>query len=150
MQSDLTLSRPLVRGILFAAIGTGAIVIGAGYGVGGATAMGPGYFPVLSGSLLAVLGAADIVRGLRPKAEPFPHPHFWPVACLAAGVIGFGLLIDNGGLLLAVAVLLGFAFLAGRRVNPLEAVLSFTVLIALSGALFVWGLGSTFRDLLPH
>jgi hypothetical protein len=96
------------------------------------------------------MGAADIVRGLRPGAEPFPRPHLWPVACLAAGVIGFGLLIDNGGLLLAVAVLAGFAFLAARRVNPLEAVLLFTVLIALSGALFVFGLGSPFRDLLPH
>lgn len=148
MLSDVT--RPLLRGALFAAFGLGAVVIGSGYGIGGATAMGPGYFPVLSGSLLAVMGAADIVRGLRPGAEPFSGLHLWPVACLAAGVIGFGLLIDNGGLLLAVAVLVGFAFLASRRVNLLEAVLLFTVLIALSGALFVFGLGSPFRDLLPH
>jgi Tripartite tricarboxylate transporter TctB family len=144
------ISRPLLRGALFAAIGLAAIVIGAGYGIGGATAMGPGYFPVMSGTLLAIMGAADIVRGLRPAAEPFPRPHLWPVACLAAGVIGFGVLIDNGGLLLAVAVLAGFAFLAARRINPLEAVLLFTVLIALSGALFVFGLGRPFRDLLPH
>jgi hypothetical protein len=148
--ADITLSRPLLRGTLFAAIGLGAIVIGSGYGIGTAIAMGPGYFPVLSGGLLAMMGAADIVRGLRPSAEPFSGLHLWPVACLACGVIGFGLLIDRGGLFLSVAVLTGFAFLAGRRIVPLEAMLLFTVLITLSGALFVYGLGSPFRDLLPH
>jgi hypothetical protein len=150
MPSDLPLSRPLLRGTLFAALGLTAIVIASGYGIGTATTMGPGYFPVLSGSLLAIMGAADIVRGLRPTAEPFSGPHLWPLACLAGGVIGFGLLIDRGGLLLAVAVLTGFAFLASRRIVPLEAVWLFAVLIALSGALFVYGLGSPFRALLPH
>jgi hypothetical protein len=144
------INRPLLRGALFACIGLGAVIIGAGYGIGGSTAMGPGYFPVLSGALLAVMGLADIVRGLRANAEPFPRPHLWPVACLACGVIGFGLLIEHGGLLLAVAILVAFAFLASRRVNPLEAVLLFAILVALSGALFVYGLGSPFRDLLPH
>jgi hypothetical protein len=74
----------------------------------------------------------------------------WPVACLACGVVGFALLIDEQGLLLAVAALVGFAFLASRRFRLIEAILIFVVLAALSGSLFVFGLGSPASYLLPH
>jgi hypothetical protein len=72
------------------------------------------------------------------------------MACLAAGVVGFGLLIDEQGLLLALAVLVLAAFAAARKIRVLEAVLIFAVLAGLSGALFVFGLGSPVSYLLPH
>jgi hypothetical protein len=150
MQHNFSCSAPLLRGALFLVIGLGAVVLGAGYGIGAATAMGPGYFPVLAGGLLAAMGLADVARGLRASAERFPGLHLWPLACLAGGVVGFGLLLQRGGLLLSVAVLVGCAFLAAKRVRPLEALALFAVLAVLSGALFVYGLGSTPRDLLPR
>jgi hypothetical protein len=150
MQGNFPFPTPLLRGGLFAAIGLGAVVLGASYGIGAATAMGPGYFPVLAGGLLAAMGLADVVRGLRSRTERFPGLRLWPLACLAGGVVGFGLLIQRGGLLLSVAVLVGCAFLAAKRIRPLEALLLFAVLAVLSGALFVYGLGSTPRDLLPR
>jgi hypothetical protein len=150
MQGDFPVHTPLLRGALFAATGLGAVFLGAGYGIGAATAMGPGYFPVLAGGLLAAMGAVDVVRGLRASAESFPGLHLWPLVCLAGGVVGFGLLIQRGGLLLSVAVLVGCAFLAAKRIRPLEALLLFAVLAVLSGTLFVYGLGSTPRELLPH
>ncbi len=150
MRGSLHFPTPLLRGSLFAAIGLGAVVMGAGYGIGAATAMGPGYFPVLAGGALAVMGLADVVRGLRTQADRFPGLRLWPLAWLASGVVGFGLLIQRGGLLLSLGVLVGCALLAAKRIRPLEALLLFMVLALLASALFVYGLGSTLRDLLPR
>lgn len=151
MASSYGIQRGLVRGALFTLIGGGAAYMATDYGVGTATTMGAGYFPLLVGGLLALMGVAEIVRSVLADASPpMPTLHLWPVACLACGVVGFGLLIDGGGLLLAVAVLVGFAFLARKRFNPLEAALIFVVLAALSGSLFVLGLGSPLSYLLPH
>jgi hypothetical protein len=150
MASSGLMSQDVLRGALFTAIGAGAAWIGSGYGIGSTTAMGPGYFPVLIGALLAAMGLADVIRGVIAGGRRMPDVHVWPVACLACGVVGFALLIDEQGLLLAVAVLVGFAFLASRRFRVVEAILIFVVLAALSGSLFVFGLGSPASYLLPH
>ena len=92
MQGDFPVHTPLLRGALFAATGLGAVFLGAGYGIGAATAMGPGYFPVLAGGLLAAMGAVDVVRGLRASAESFPGLHLWPRMALMAGRIAAGII----------------------------------------------------------
>jgi hypothetical protein len=151
MDSSILLSRDALRGALFAAIGAGAVYRGIGYGVGNSNAMGAGYLPVLVGGLLILLGLSDVVRSAaRGGGVHMPAIQPWPVLCLACGVVGFGLLIDDGGLLPAIAVLVGFAFLARRRFKSLEALIIFALLAALSSALFVFGLGSPVSYLLPH
>ena len=145
----MIITRDLLRGMLFAAIGIAAILTGRGYGVGMPSAMGAGFFPVLTGVLLAGFGISDVVRALAfHKGIPLHGVRLWPVLCLSCGVVGFGLLIEDAGLLVAVAVLTGFAFLARKRFNPLEALAIYAVLILLSGSLYVFGLGSPISYLL--
>ena len=151
MDSNLLLSRPMMRGGLFAVIGIAAAGMGVGYGVGTPTEMGAGFFPVLIGALLAALGVAEMLRTLAAhEAEPLPRFVLRPAICLVCGVIGFGLLIDQQGLLLAVLVLVGFAFLARRGVKILEAIAIYVLLSLLTSALYIYGLGTPASYLLPH
>jgi hypothetical protein len=144
-------NRDCVRGLLFLAIGIAAAAKGIGYGTGTTTAMGPGYFPLIIGLLLAAFGLTGVIRGVTGSdLEPMPRLAFWPLACLACGVVGFGLLIERGGLLLAIFVLVSFAVLARRHAKPLEFCAIYIGLAVIAGALFVFGMGSPFADLLPH
>ena len=72
------------------------------------------------------------------------------MACLAIGVVGFGLLIDEQGLLPALLVLVACSIAAGKRVRPLEALAIFAVLACLASGLYIFGLGLPPSYLLPH
>jgi hypothetical protein len=98
-----------------------------GYSMGNAVRMGPAYFPTVLGGLLAVLGAAVLVRGFVSKIS---HPlavfpfRFWLVAGgLVLSVIAFytqpprdaGMVVEIAHALLAgVAILLLFAAFGER------------------------------------
>lgn len=144
-------TRDVLRGLVFATAGSGAIVLSHGYGIGSTTDMGPGYFPSLIGVLLVAFGLADVVRGLSsPAGGPIGRLAWRPLILLAAGVVGFSLLIDKYGLLLAVVVLVVCSLLARARLHPVEAVAITLVLCCIAGVLFVYGMGSPFSYLVPH
>lgn len=70
-----------LAGGLFAALGLVTAVASGSYRIGSAAAMGPGYFPLALGLLLAVLGGAIMLGALfgrtaKPSwnAEPYSHP----------------------------------------------------------------------------
>jgi len=50
-------TRDFWAGLMFALIGGSAMWIARGYPFGSARSMGPGYFPVVLGGLLVILGA---------------------------------------------------------------------------------------------
>ncbi len=146
----IRLGRESLSGVLFAAIGIGAALLGRTYGVGTTSHMGPGYFPVLLGATLAVLGCAILLRGLRGQdALPAFLPALRPMACLVAAIVGFGLVVEAGGLLLAVLWLVLCTCAAGPRFRAWEVVVSFLVLAGAACGIFVYGLGMSPGDLLP-
>lgn len=146
----IRLGREALSGALFAVIGVGAALLGRTYGIGTASHMGPGYFPVLLGATLAVLGCAILLRGLRAQdAPPAFLPALRPMACLVAAIVGFGLLVEKGGLLLAVLWLVLCCCAGGPRFRAWEVVVSFLVLTAVACGIFVYGLGLSPGDLLP-
>ena len=61
-------------GLMFLAAGMTGTGIAAGYRIGTARALGPGYFPVLIGLLLSVLGLVVVIRSLSTGEEgTFPQ-----------------------------------------------------------------------------
>ena len=58
-------------GLMFAGFGLAFMLTALGYRMGAAVRMGPGYFPVVLGGLLAVLGAAILLRSFF---SGFEHP----------------------------------------------------------------------------
>ena len=60
-------------GVMFFAFAVVAILAARGYSLGTAGKMGPGYFPLLLGGVLGVLGAILVGRSLVIDGEPLPR-----------------------------------------------------------------------------
>jgi hypothetical protein len=140
--TSLVRDKSFLTGVIFAAIGGAALWFDRAYPIGSATAMGPGYFPMLVGLLLVVLGLFKI-GGCWREAQRMvaTFPGLRALTLLIIGVVAFGVCIDRFGLLPSVLLLVLCAVFAGVRYRMWEVVAILVVLGAITGALFVFGMG---------
>ena len=127
-------------GLLFVALGVGAIVVGNNYPLGTAARMGPGYFPRILGILLIVLGAILAFRATRTVGAPVPRFHWRPVAIVLGSVVLFGAIVQSVGVALSTVILIVTASAASREFRPLESLIAGVLLAALAVGVFVIGL----------
>jgi len=128
-------------GVMFCGFAAVALLAARGYSLGSAGKMGPGYFPLLLGGVLAGLGAILIARSIVITGEPVARLHLLPLTIVAAAICLFGVMIEPLGLVLALAVLTVLSAVAGRRFRPLETAALTLALIVLSVGIFVYALG---------
>jgi hypothetical protein len=128
-------------GVMFCGFAAVAILAARGYSLGAAGKMGPGYFPLLLGGLLAALGGILIGRSLVLSGEPVPRFHVVPLAVIAAAICLFGVMIEPLGLVLSLAVLTLMSAFAGAQFRLLETVALAAALIVFSVGVFVYALG---------
>lgn len=126
-------------GLMFAIIG-GAFAWGAtSYSVGTGARMGPGYFPLLLGILLAILGAFTVFYSLVEHTEDGDKvgKFVWrPIVYVLGANVAFGILlaglpslgIPAMGLIVAIFALVIIASKAGDRFNLKEVLILATVL----------------------
>jgi putative tricarboxylic transport membrane protein len=127
-------------GALFIVIGVGTIVVASGYPVGTGARMGPGYFPRALGSLLMILGAFSVLRGLRKPGEPIPRWFARPFITLVSVVI-FGLIVDKLGMALSTVFLVVAASAASPEFRPREALISGVLLAIVCVLVFIYAIG---------
>jgi putative tricarboxylic transport membrane protein len=128
-------------GVMFCGFAVVAILAARGYSLGAAGKMGPGYFPLLLGGLLAALGGILIGRSLVLSGEPVPRFHLVPLAVIAVAICLFGVMIEPLGLVLSLAVLTLMSAIAGAQFRLLETVALAAALIVFSVGVFVYALG---------
>ena len=128
-------------GVMFGGFAALAILAARGYSLGAAGKMGPGYFPLLLGIVLAGLAAVLIGRSLVLPGAPVPRLDVLPLAIIAAAVCLFGAAIEPLGLVVSLAVLILLAAWAGPQFRLLETVALALALIAFSVGVFVYVLG---------
>jgi hypothetical protein len=110
--------------------------------------MGTGYVPRLLCWVLMGFGVIVLIQGLRESAahQP-PQDHglatLWPVAIVTASLIVFGLTIERLGLVLSILLLIAIGSFADRELRPWETLAAAAVLVVLSWAIFILGLGLT-------
>jgi hypothetical protein len=76
-------------GLMFAGFGLGFMLLSFNYPMGSAVRMGPAYFPVVLGGLLALLGAVIFLRAFFSKLEhPLKVFPFRPSFLIASAVVG--------------------------------------------------------------
>src|SRR5690606_38453515 len=139
---------------LYVAIGLGFAGMALTYPLGTVARIGPGYFPLGLGLLLAVIGATMIVSsrtaGRRTGREPAEAAGSLRVAALiSASVVAFGLLVRPGGLGLAVVALVVASSLAAPRFHPLRTLILAIALVVLAWAIFILALGLPLSMLPP-
>jgi Tripartite tricarboxylate transporter TctB family len=132
--------KDLLAGLLFIAVGIAAIALAAGYTLGTAARMGPGYFPRILGILLITLGAVLALRSLKLSGAPLPGWKWRPVIVVLGSVVVFGLIVTRVGLVLSTVLLIAMASAASHEFRPKEAAISGLLLAALVVGVFVVGL----------
>jgi hypothetical protein len=136
-------------GLMFSVVGA-AFAIGAwsNYTIGDAARMGPGYFPLLLGSFLAVLGAFIIFSALVVETESGDKigAIAWrPLGFIIGANVLFGILlagvprlgIPAFGLIVAIYGLTFVASMAGDDFRPKEVAILATLLAVISYFAFV-------------
>lgn len=142
-------------GLLFMAVG-GAFAVGStSYTVGNAARMGPGYFPLMLGVILSVMGAVIALRAFAkgpPGGDPIGAWAFRPLSLVLAANVAFGALlvgvptlgIPGFGLVVAIFALVFIASLAGGQFVLKEVLVLSVVLSAGSYLAFVYLLALQF------
>ena len=132
--------KDFIAGLMFVALGIGAIFLAANYTLGTAARMGPGYFPRILGILLITLGGILTLRSLRLQGAPLPGWKWRPVIIVLGSVIVFGLIVNHAGLALSTILLVVMASAASHEFRPKEALISGILLAILAVGVFVIGL----------
>jgi hypothetical protein len=130
-------------GLLFIVLGLGFALYARNYQMGTASQMGPGYFPVVLGSLLAVIGLVVTVQGLsltqdEEKIEPM---FFKPMLLVLGPIILFGVMLIPMGLVLSSIMLIGLTALASPEFSLKYVVPTALVLTLGCYLVFIYGLG---------
>lgn len=130
--------KDVLAGGVFVALGL-AFAIGAlQLDVGTPLRMGPGYFPLVLGILLVVLGIAIGIKGfLAGAGEEIGGVQWRAILLITAGVLFFGLTIRGLGVALALFGAILLAALARQQTRLHEAVTIALGLSALSVVLFI-------------
>jgi len=134
--------KDLIGGGLMLLLGIGAAVQSLQYHIGSLVRMGPGYFPLALGVILAIVGALIMLAGLRtaaiaPAVKLRPEWRGW--FCICAGITAFAVLGHFGGLLPATFACVFIAALGDRK-NSLFAALVLSATMTVVCLIVFWWL----------
>lgn len=140
----------LLSGLLFTAVGLVFSVWATFYKVGTASNMGPGYFPLVLGALLVLLGIANIVKSaVAETADTIGAIAVRPLFFVLLANVVFGIMLGGlpriglppFGLVATTITLVIIAGLADPTSIKKESMLLAMLLAGVSTVLFVWLLG---------
>ncbi|WP_077003503.1 tripartite tricarboxylate transporter TctB family protein [Variovorax sp. KK3] len=138
-------------GVMFTVVG-GAFAVGAtSYNVGDGARMGPGYFPLMLGILLAILGAVIMFQGLAVETADGDKIGKWawkPLAFVIGANLAFGVLLGGlpsigvpaMGMIIAIYALTIISSLAGEHFKLRDVLVLATILAVGSYVAFIWAL----------
>lgn len=129
-------------GILFVLFGAGFAWGATLYNLGTAARMGPGYFPLLLGGLLILIGVIVFVRSLVTRSADGRVARIFvkPGLLLFGSIAAFALLLRPAGLVFSIFAIILISSFASRDLRFREALISAIVLCIASIAVFVYAL----------
>ena len=142
-------------GLMYLVVG-GAFAIGAtDYNIGTGARMGPGYFPLILGVMLSLIGLVIAFKAMLSgpgDGDPVGKWAWRQVFFILAANFAFGILlvgvpalgIPGFGLIVAIYALVLIASYARKEANFKECLILATVLAVGSYAVFVWALSLQF------
>lgn len=133
--------KDFLAGGLMLLLGTGAAIHASRYTIGSLSSMGPGYFPLALGIILAVSGALIMLTSLRtaPALSSLRlRPEWRGWFCICAGVAAFAVLGRYGGLLPASFASVFIAALGDRKNSLLAALILSAAMTLVALVVFWW------------
>lgn len=134
-------AKDVLAGLTFVGFGL-AFALGAlAYDVGDPVRMGPGFFPLIVGVLLAILGVLiGITRSSEPDDAGITAPPWRAAGLIIGAIVIFGLTVRGLGLVPSIFVAALLASLASRETRLPMALLLAVGLTLVSIAIFVMAL----------
>lgn len=136
-------TRDYVGGALMVLLGLGAIWQGTTYKIGTLSRMGPGFFPVALGTILALSGVAIAISAkfAEPAGEEKTLPPEWRGwFCIGLSIVAFCVLGKYGGLLPATFAVVFISALGDRENTLKSALLLALAIMAVCLIVFSWAL----------
>ncbi|TFZ07372.1 tripartite tricarboxylate transporter TctB family protein [Ramlibacter henchirensis] len=140
--------KDFVAGLMFAIVGAGFALGATNYTIGEGARMGPGYFPLMLGILLAIIGAIVVFESLvveTEDGEKIGSIAWKPLLFIIGSNIVFGICIGglpklgipSLGLIVGIYALTFIASMAGEEHKAKEVIVLATVLAILSYVAFI-------------
>src|SRR5215212_7774377 len=135
--------KDVLAGLMFMLVALFGLWASRDYPIGTAVRMSTGYVPRLLCWILLLLGGAVLLQGYRAAAqERGAILGGWrPLIFVPASLIVFAFAMAPLGLVAATLLMVAIGSLAGREASWLEVLIAALVLLLLTLAIFVWGLG---------
>ncbi len=132
--------RQFWSGLMFLIIGVVALVKLPKH-VGTATAMGPGYFPMLLGLCLILFGGISIIQAIRSTEQiAVGRLPLVPLAFIVGCVLCFAALVNDAGLALSLACLVLGSCYRRIRNRPLEVAAIYLILLGMTWVIFIYAI----------
>jgi len=132
----------ILGGLLMIGIGVFALWYAQRYSFGTPRAMGPGFFPVVLGGILALLGVMIMLPALR-RAGPAVEFSIKPLVVITASIVVFGMALRPLGLVIATILTVLLASSADRSFSLAGRLVLAPVLALMLYLVFKLGLGMT-------
>lgn len=136
--------RDFVSGLMFLVVGVAFAIGATEYAYGTSARPGPGYFPLLLGVLLALLGAIVTFTSLtieREGGDPIGHIALRPMSIIVGSVVIFGFALPRLGMAVTLPLLVIISSLASDEFSWRGTLINALVLTVVSWAVFIKGLG---------
>ena len=135
--------RDCLAGLLFIAVGLATVVGASDYPLGTIRNIGPGYYPILLGVALLLLGGGIVFSAFKVSEQRDAEEGIAirPLIMVIAAVVAFGLLVRPFGLGPAIVALIVISSLAGRDFSIVRVVLLCIGMVVLSWLVFIYLLG---------
>lgn len=129
-------------GLLFMLFGGGFMWGALRYDLGTAARMGAGYFPLILGGILALLGVVVFLRSLVIGApdSAIGQIAIAPMVWMFGAIAAFAVLLRGAGLVVSILAIILISSLASRESRLKETLISAVVLCTASVLLFVYAL----------
>ena len=130
-------------GLLFAVLGAAFSSGAARYEIGTAAQMGPGFFPMVLGGLLGLIGTFVALRSLSAQSEEesIEKSSIMALVLILGSIALFAIFLAPLGLILSSVILILISTLASHEFTWRNTALTMLVLIALCYLIFIYGLG---------
>ncbi len=126
--------------VLLGLIGVFVIWHGSDYPLGSLRRMGPGFYPVMVGSVLLLFSVLLVLEVAHSEKEK----DFWiprPVLTIGAGFIAFAALLERAGLVPATLAMVILVSLAEKPTRPVAIIATAVGLSVLGVVVFLYGFG---------
>ena len=143
-------AKDLAAGAFFVLAGVGFCMNAAkNLTVGTAVAMGPGYFPIVLGLILGLLGLTIVIGAVGNETSPIEGISWRGIFLIGLAPVVFGVSIDALGLVPALFLSTLVAALASRNMGWRNATVLSLGLTLFSVVIFIYGLGLPLQVISP-